>query len=343
MSLTVAELAKMANVSPTTVTFALNDKYRGQISEARRAEIRALAERHGYRLNPAASALARGRTLRVGLVIESALSDYAIIGHHTLFSLTAFLATATHRRHNAIEIAYADPARSPEEIADQLQTVPVDALVLVRWRTCPAEAVLAAMAERGVPTGAVSLDDADPTIPGLWGDIDIPGTFEAATRRLTREGHTDIVYVDPMRTPCSEMRKVTSFQRVLREDLGREDLSRVYMGDGLTFDSMSRVCRAAVAEHPEATAFLLGDSWISEPLFQELARAGRVPGRDARVVGFGQPIWPQEPGRVLSYYSRRLREQAEHVVKELLDWVEAPEEHEPTHGLIPPLYVAGDT
>lgn len=61
------EIARIAGVSPATVSRALGDS--PVVAEATRTRIRALAAEHGFRLNQAASALRSRRTGAVGVVI----------------------------------------------------------------------------------------------------------------------------------------------------------------------------------------------------------------------------------------------------------------------------------
>ena len=63
----IVELARLAGVSPSTISRALADS--PMISEATRGRIRALAAEHGFRLNQAASAFRRGRAQAIGVVI----------------------------------------------------------------------------------------------------------------------------------------------------------------------------------------------------------------------------------------------------------------------------------
>lgn len=67
MSITAAEIAKMCNVSRTTVDRALKNK--PGISEETRARILGIADRYGYRPNYLASSLSTGRTRAVGIIV----------------------------------------------------------------------------------------------------------------------------------------------------------------------------------------------------------------------------------------------------------------------------------
>jgi DNA-binding LacI/PurR family transcriptional regulator len=72
MAPTIREVAEMAGVSITTVSFVLNDKHPqvDGISEATKQRVKACAAALGYRPNPAASSLRSGKSLWIGVVIQ---------------------------------------------------------------------------------------------------------------------------------------------------------------------------------------------------------------------------------------------------------------------------------
>lgn len=72
---TISDIARACGVSPTAVSFALND--RPGVSEARRAEIVATARAMGWTPSAAARALSTSRVGAVGLVIASPLAAIA--------------------------------------------------------------------------------------------------------------------------------------------------------------------------------------------------------------------------------------------------------------------------
>ncbi len=72
MAPTIKEVAEMAGVSITTVSFVLNDKHPqvDGLSESTKQRVRACAAALGYRRNPAAASLRSGKSLWIGVVIQ---------------------------------------------------------------------------------------------------------------------------------------------------------------------------------------------------------------------------------------------------------------------------------
>ncbi len=98
MSITMEELAKLANVSQGAVSLVLNGKAKGQISQKKQDLIRALAKEHNYRINMAAKGLRKQRQYAVGVIMPGNLNlfyaslltllqkNFSDRGYVTLFS-----------------------------------------------------------------------------------------------------------------------------------------------------------------------------------------------------------------------------------------------------------------
>ncbi len=74
MSITMEELAKLANVSQGAVSLVLNGKARGQISQKKQDLIKALAKEYNYRINMAAKGLRKQRQYAVGVIMPGNLN-----------------------------------------------------------------------------------------------------------------------------------------------------------------------------------------------------------------------------------------------------------------------------
>jgi DNA-binding LacI/PurR family transcriptional regulator len=103
----IRDVAAAAGVSVTTVSHALNGK--GRLPPETRERVRGVADRLGYRPNPAARGLAGGRTGLLGLVVSQAaglpvvLSDFAYFGQ-----LMAGATSAAIERDHAVVLAPPD-------------------------------------------------------------------------------------------------------------------------------------------------------------------------------------------------------------------------------------------
>ena len=74
MSITMEELAALAEVSQGAVSLVLNGKAKGQISKAKQEKILTLAEKYNYRVNMAAKSLRNKRQYAVGVIMPCYLN-----------------------------------------------------------------------------------------------------------------------------------------------------------------------------------------------------------------------------------------------------------------------------
>lgn len=123
MSITAAEIARMCNVSRTTVDRALKNK--PGISEATRTQILAVAARYGYRPNYLASSLSTGQTRAVGIIVFDLYNQHfsslvsAIEQYFTRAGIFSYIC-----------ISRKDPARE-RSLIDSLFDRQVDGILLV--------------------------------------------------------------------------------------------------------------------------------------------------------------------------------------------------------------------
>ncbi len=169
---TIREVAAEASVSITTVSHSLNGK--GEVDRATRARVLEVAQRLGYRANPAARALREGNYGALGLVIPT---FDAYPGAAEIISLDYYMQLAAAAAGEALD---ADrpltliPARDDGAAVSRLR---VDGLIVADPKTN--DPYVGAARARGV---AVVTVEADPATPqDIW---HVDGDNAADTCRL---------------------------------------------------------------------------------------------------------------------------------------------------------------
>ena len=76
MSITMEELAKLANVSQGAVSLVLNGKAKGQISQKKQDLILSLAKKHNYRMNMAAKVLRKQKQYAIGVIMPATFNMF---------------------------------------------------------------------------------------------------------------------------------------------------------------------------------------------------------------------------------------------------------------------------
>ncbi|MFH0964530.1 MAG: LacI family DNA-binding transcriptional regulator [Planctomycetota bacterium] len=175
----LAELAKLANASPTTVSKALSGT--GRVAPDTRRRIAAIAERVGYRPTAAAKALATGKAQVIGLVSTRGFRTY--LGGIIQQGLVDYL----EKRHYHLMVFHAEPGQGnvPPWVLRRM----VDGIVLQQFWT---PSFVAELARQNIPALIALPADETHGIPSVSCD-DVDGAKQA-TQHLIHLGHRRIAF-----------------------------------------------------------------------------------------------------------------------------------------------------
>jgi len=340
MPVTLAELARLAGVSHTTVSMALSGKHRGRVSEATRKRILALALKHDYRANLAARGLAQGRTYRIAVCIQGRLQNHAIIGGYSLYERLALFSRGIQDAGYAMELVEVDADTPPAQTGRDLARRSVDGFVFLAWSPQPVGKLLFSLREKEIPAVAsgTTLDDDTAT----WTDVDRYDAFKKAAASLIAEGHREIVLldIDPGRHSAL---KIEAFSQTMRDRLKKDPDTAVFRVERSDFENTLRITETALDARPKASALLLTDNFYAEAVFHVLRRKGREPGRDCRIISFGDTTLADRISPRLSHYSLQIAEQVEVGLASLLEEIQDPSSWTPRQVLLPAKYIPRDT
>jgi DNA-binding LacI/PurR family transcriptional regulator len=339
--ITIIELARLASVSSTTVSMVLNGQDRGRVSAERRKQILDLARKHGYRLNPAARALAKGQTNRIGLCIAGAITSHAIVGEFSLYVRLGLFADRLQSAGYAVEIIQANPEQPPEALSRSLAQRTVDGLVFLNWPPDVLEKPLFSLKEREIPAvvSGTALEDASFT----WTDVDEPAAFDTAVRRLAGEGRTRIALIDTgVRETAPEIER--SFKAAMRRHAGC--LARDILVVGAVpanYETAHQAASDVLRQRPDIQAVVLTDNFLAQAVLNAFQVNGRHPGADVRVIGFGDTVLADQCRPRLSHHSLMIEEQVHFGTDALLEQIQRGPVYQPRHAMFSPEYVARET
>jgi LacI family transcriptional regulator len=183
--ITQASLARLLGVSQMTVSKALSGHH--QVSEATRQKVLAMAQRHGYRVNAAATAMRQGRTNTLALIMSTEPA-YSLLQPPLLAGL--------------------QQAMQPRDLHLMIATLPDDKLtsegyiprILREWHSDG----LLINYNAAIPEQMIRLIDRA-RIPSIWINSkqsvncvypDDRGNATLMTREMLHLGHRRIAYVD---------------------------------------------------------------------------------------------------------------------------------------------------
>jgi LacI family transcriptional regulator len=262
---TIYDVARLAGVSPSTVSRALN--LPGRVSAPTVANILAAVDQLGFRANPIARALPTGRSHTIGMMV-------ADITNPMFFDVVRGAERAAAAFDYTLVIAESQESDSREAETANRVLPSVDGLILVTSRL--ADAQIAAIA-RQKPVIVVNREVED--VRNVGADIE-PG-IDQAIAHLSALGHTSIVYLaGPVRSWMSAAR-----ERVLRSCAARRAIGIVVLGPGEPSRAGGRAALAKVIASGATAVFAYNDL-MAIGLLQAAQEADlAVPG-DLSIVGF---------------------------------------------------------
>ncbi len=339
--ITIVELAKLAGVSDATVSLVLAGKAEGRVSAARRRQILDLARRHGYRPNPAARALVQGRCNRIALCVSGTLTSHAIIGEFSLHERLGLFAEAVQQAGYALEIIQADTNLPLEELARDLRRRPVDGVVFLNWPANLLEKPLFSLREHGVPTVAAGTHFVDPGV--TWTAADSEAVFDLAVQRFRDEERKCPAVVDTVVSAVPEEFRAY-FARAMSRWYGTLSANCLIVSPAeYSFRGVYRATVDVLHAHPELDAIILPDNYLAQAVLNATETAGRFPGADIRVIGYGDTVFAEQCQPRLSHYTRRIDEQVRFGVEALLEQINSPDTYQPRSLNVAPRYVEGQT
>ncbi len=267
----IRDVARMAGVSVASASFALN----GQpgVADDTRRRILAIAEQLGYRANPQAQALRRGRTTTYGFVVRnfanpfflevlSGAEEVAGEAGATLLVLDSRYSLERERRHL-------------QEMAAQrlagLAIAPVGTGESIRlWHDLrPGAPVVALNASAARITGVCRVRP------------DNAAAVELPLRRLAELGHTCVAFLTAPRRLMADPDRLRHFRRLSRV-LG---LRATVLYSPLTLDDVQQATRGVLRGPDAPTAVITNSDYTAHAVYKAARELGLRIGPGISVVG----------------------------------------------------------
>lgn len=276
------DVAKLAGVSQTTVSFVLNNRADRQISEEVKVRVWKAVEELGYRPNRLANALLRGKSQTIGILLPSdsiPFHTYIVNGIEETLASQGFRVLMAHNRSN--------PEHEKEEI-QLLLDHSVDGIISC-CSSLTLEAVpdwLQLLEEAQVPCCLLDDNRYHQRVDSVVSD-DVEGT-RAATAYLASLGHRRIVHFAGSEQTSSGRNRTLGFRLGLEEaGIAEEPWMVRHFGFVAKEWSPEQILEAAAP----ATAILTSNDDLAGVATMVLRESGRdVPG-DVSIVGYSNSRW----------------------------------------------------
>ena len=267
----IRDVARLAGVSVASVSFALN----GQpgVAEETRRRILAAAAELGYRANPQAQALRRGRTTTYGLVIRNFSNPFfleVLSGAERAAGEAGATLLLLDSRYSAERERLLVREMAAQRLAG-LAIAPVGKGDSVRlWQEL----------RPGTPVVALNAAvDGIAGIPRVYPDN--AAGVGLAMRRLAELGHARVGFLSAPRGLVADPDRLRHFRRLARE-LG---LQPVVMRSPLTVSDVRKAARTLLAHRDVPTAIITNSDYTALGIYQTARDLSLRIGPDISVIG----------------------------------------------------------
>ncbi|ONI90052.1 LacI family transcriptional regulator [Saccharothrix sp. ALI-22-I] len=275
---TIADVARAAGVSPSTVSYVLSGKR--SISETTRRRVHHSIRKLGYRPNAGARALASSRTNVLALVVPMRTDLNVPV---VMQFVTATVAEARSYDHDVLLLTADEGAEGLHRVA---ASALADAIIVMDVEAAePRVPVLRSLARPAVLIGVP--DDSQ----GLTCvDLDFTAAGSDCVSHLADLGHRDIALIGP--SPAVYERGTSYAGRFLRgfeQTAASRGVEAVTLACVPTYDGLRELLDGLLARPHPVTGLVVHNEAILGPLLSELAKRGRQVPRDMSVLAVCPP------------------------------------------------------
>ncbi|MEJ2589716.1 MAG: LacI family DNA-binding transcriptional regulator [Deltaproteobacteria bacterium] len=277
MTPTIKDIARIANVSPTAVSIALNG--RPGVSEKTRDQIRKIAKDLGYRPNYVAKTLISRRSQSIGLMVSNIADPFYT-------ELACGVEKKANERGYTLLLCNTNRSRAAEiRFIEMLRGRGVDGIILSTVEK--GDSCVKSLVEEHFPFVLVNRLPMDPSVTNRF-DYVVQDNFLGGyqgTEHLYRLGHDRIAIIAGDLKTSTGIRKLEGVRRAMSD-------FDVKLDRGLVVDCgyiRDRACKAAeqlLALESRPTAFFCHDDNMALGVREAILRAGlRIP-EDVALMGF---------------------------------------------------------
>lgn len=282
---TVADVARLAGVSPMTVSRVINRE--ASVVEATRDKVREAIRALDYVPNAAARSLAGGRQSRIALLHSNPSASY----------LSEFL-VGTLQEAGASDaqlvVEHCAGSESAEALAAKLDAHRVDA-VLLPPPLCDDAALLAVLRARGLPMVQIATGHAADFAHAVT--IDDERAAHAMTRHLLARGHERIAFITGDTNQTASALRLGGYRRAL-DEAGRAAEPELIVEGDFTYRSGLAAAEALLARPLPPTAIFASNDDMAAAASAVAHRHGLDVPRQLTIVGYDDTpiattVWPE--------------------------------------------------
>jgi LacI family transcriptional regulator len=279
--LTLRKIAKLAGVSLTTASDALNDN--PKVAESTREKVKKIAHQYGYIPNDVARSLVTNKTLTLGVIV---VNNWAPV----YAGVVRGVEDATRRNGYSIFICNSDGYEDREEsYADLLTSKQVDGIIIVSSSAQGMSDYFRSLNAKEKNFIVINRDICDPSIKSIFYDYE--GGMYNVVDKIIKSGHDLIGYVGLVNAGRSVIEQRNGFKRALRDHKINEIKEYMFLED-YTYQKDYKVIGYRAAMHffslpqpPEA--IVAENDYMAQGILQVARDRGIKVPEQLLLVGFG--------------------------------------------------------
>ncbi len=275
-SVTIRDVARLAEVHPGTVSRALNEQTRTLVNQDTAERVMRAAEQLGYRPNPIARGLKTNRSYTVGVLIPDLTNP---LFPPILRGIEDRLVDAGYT--SLIVNTDNDPERERNQM-EALRARQVDGFIAATARLDGE--LLGDAAAEGAPLVLVNRSLEDGSLPAVT--VDDRQGIRLAVEHVTGLGHERIGHVAGPQNVSTGHRRYLGFREAMRTAGLAVPVGRVSFGTAFVEDEGARACAELLDSDPSITAIVAANDRLAIGCYDALEAHGCSCPDEISIVGF---------------------------------------------------------
>jgi DNA-binding LacI/PurR family transcriptional regulator len=274
---TIADIARLAGVSKSTVSRALNDS--PLIGEETKAKIRSLAREHNFQINAPARRLSMQESRTIAFVTHAYHKDFSVAD---LFGLEIMggISSGLARREYDLLVIHVDP-NDTKWAHQYYDTGRVDGFILMT--STRKQTHVKVLLELGAPFIIWGIPQPKQKFCSVTGDNLTGGRL--ATEHLIKQGKQRIGFIGGPSYELEVQQRLAGYEDALN-DTGREiDQNLIEYGD-FSNTSGAEAMKRLLQKAPEVDAVFVNSDLMAIAAMDALRETGRRVPEDIAVVGY---------------------------------------------------------
>lgn len=278
MSATIKDIARLAGVSHTTVSRALNDS--PLIHEDTKRKIRAIADRLDYTPNYSAKSLVLARSYHIGLFFSTLSKGTS----------SNFFHDAVKGVHSAVNSKYHLIVNAIDDYDGNFASVTRKTFdgVIVMSQSDDDETFIRCVAERGIPLVVLNRNPEHLSPVHVLAD-DRAGVYRVV-EYMIKQGHTRIALIEGKQTFKSSQARKSGYLQALTQ-YGFETDAALHKVGGYTLEGGYRAMKELLRLKPLPTAVFCSSDEMAVGAMKAIADGGLTVPDDISVAGFDDDVF----------------------------------------------------